>query len=191
MLRPPGEFATFGGAVGGGTALTSVTTDATGTTAITLATTFAAFSLGAHRASRAFFPGATSDQRAHRAGYAQRRVLQDQHAAYGFLRADDGAGLHHQRADRVVLPEGRHDARARLARQSVDSRITGRILLVVAASMVLVVRTLLDVPIAGSLPLFLGGNLAGGKWVKELERKWEKQFGVKHAIACNSGPWPH
>lgn len=33
---------------------------------------------------------------------------------------------------------------------------------------------------------FLGGQMRGGRWVRELEDKWAETFGVKHAIACNS-----
>ncbi len=38
----------------------------------------------------------------------------------------------------------------------------------------------------GVLSGFLGGELRGGRWVRELEDEWCKTFNVKHAIACNS-----
>ncbi len=38
----------------------------------------------------------------------------------------------------------------------------------------------------GTLSGFLGGELRGGRWVRELEDEWCKTFNVKHAIACNS-----
>lgn len=38
----------------------------------------------------------------------------------------------------------------------------------------------------GVMSGFLGGQLRGGRWVRELEDKWCETFKVKHAIACNS-----
>jgi hypothetical protein len=54
----------------------------------------------------------------HRVGGArfagQRRVFKDQHAALGFLRADQAAGFHHQGFDGVVVPDHGFAARHRL-----------------------------------------------------------------------------
>ncbi|MNT04050.1 hypothetical protein D3C72_1386120 [compost metagenome] len=53
-------------------------------------------------------------------------VLQHQHAAHRFLGADDAAGLHHQRADLRVLPDGGNDLRPRLRRHQGVQRLPQR-----------------------------------------------------------------
>ncbi len=44
------------------------------------------------------------------------RVLENQHAAYRFLRRDQAAGLHQPRPHLAVFPQSRHTGRLRLAR---------------------------------------------------------------------------
>ena len=44
------------------------------------------------------------------------------------------------------------------------------------------VREVFEYPLSG----YLGGELAGGKIICQLEEEWAAKFGVKHAIACNS-----
>jgi len=42
------------------------------------------------------------------------------------------------------------------------------------------------VMLEGTLSGFLGGELRGGKHVRAIEDAWCMEFGVKHAVACNS-----
>lgn len=47
-------------------------------------------------------------------------------------------------------------------------------------------RALVLEALGDNLSGFLGGELRGGPLVQDLERAWEKQFKVRHAVACNS-----
>ncbi len=101
---------------------------------------------------------------------AQRRVLQDQHAAVGLLGGDQRARFHHQPLDVVEMPDHRRAARHRLLGDDAVHHLPERGHVVLGDALVVLLAHRLDIVLGAGLALVRGrgrarhGALLGVGW---------------------------